>query len=181
VCSSVLQCVAVCCSVWQRVAVCGSAHMNVAMSNIAYTDMGWLQWVGSLKLQVSFAKEPYKRDDILQKRPILWRSLPIVATPFAIHVWIREFCAQLHPHSHTNLSRIQILQWVLLYTQISDTSLNRCVLCTTAVALAFHPVTHTNFEQWVMSHTQMIDTRLNRCILGTTAPRQRIFMSHIRT
>jgi len=30
--------------------------------------------VGSLKLQVSFAKEPYKRDDILQKRPIILRS-----------------------------------------------------------------------------------------------------------
>ena len=29
------------------------------------------QSVGSLKLYVSFAKEPYKRDDILQKRPIL--------------------------------------------------------------------------------------------------------------
>jgi len=35
--------------------------------------MGWLQLVGSLKLQVSFAKEPYKRDDILQKRPIILR------------------------------------------------------------------------------------------------------------
>ena len=27
----------------------------------------WLRLVGSLKLQVSFAKDPYKRDDILQK------------------------------------------------------------------------------------------------------------------
>jgi len=43
--------------------------------------MGWLRLVGSLKLQVSFAKEPYKRDDILQKRPMILRSLPIVATP----------------------------------------------------------------------------------------------------
>jgi len=33
--------------------------------------MGWLRLVGSLKLYVSFAKEPYKRDDILQKRPII--------------------------------------------------------------------------------------------------------------
>jgi len=29
-----------------------------------------------LKSQVSFAKEPYKRDDILQKRHIILRSLP---------------------------------------------------------------------------------------------------------
>jgi len=33
--------------------------------------MGWLQLVGSLKLYVSFAEEPYKRDDILRKRPII--------------------------------------------------------------------------------------------------------------
>jgi len=42
-------------------------------------DMGWLRLVGSLKLQVSFAKEPNKRDDILQKRPIILRRL-VVAT-----------------------------------------------------------------------------------------------------
>ena len=45
------------------------------------SHMGWLRSVGSLKLQVSFAKEPYKRDDILQERPIFLRSLLIVATP----------------------------------------------------------------------------------------------------
>ena len=31
-----------------------------------------------LKLHVSFGKEPYKRDHILQKRPIILRSLLIV-------------------------------------------------------------------------------------------------------
>jgi len=44
--------------------------------------MGWLRIAGSLKLQVSFAKEPYKRDDIPQKRPIILRGLLIVATPY---------------------------------------------------------------------------------------------------
>jgi len=44
-------------------------------------DMGWLRLVGSLKLWVSFTKEPYKRDYILQKRPMILRSLLIVATP----------------------------------------------------------------------------------------------------
>jgi len=44
--------------------------------------MGWLWLVGSIKLQVSFAREPYKRDDILQKRRIMFidpteRSHPI--------------------------------------------------------------------------------------------------------
>ena len=45
------------------------------------THMGWLRLVGSLKLQVSFAKEPYKRDHMLQKRHRILMSLPIVATP----------------------------------------------------------------------------------------------------
>jgi len=33
--------------------------------------MAWLRFVGSFKLQVSFAKEPYERDDILQRDGIV--------------------------------------------------------------------------------------------------------------
>ena len=44
-------------------------------------DMGWLRLVGSLKLQVTFAKEPYKRDAILQKRRTILKSLQVVITP----------------------------------------------------------------------------------------------------
>ena len=44
--------------------------------------MRWLRSVGSLKSYVSFAKEPYKRDCILQKRPRIVRSLLLVATPY---------------------------------------------------------------------------------------------------
>jgi len=44
--------------------------------------MGWLWSVGSIKLQVSFAKETYNRDDILQKRPIILSILLTVATPY---------------------------------------------------------------------------------------------------
>jgi len=47
-------------------------------------SMGWLRLLGSLKLWVSFAEEPYKRDDILQKRPVILRSLLIVATPYSV-------------------------------------------------------------------------------------------------
>ena len=36
-----------------------------------HAHIGGLRLVGSLKLYVSFAKQPYKRDDILQKRPII--------------------------------------------------------------------------------------------------------------
>ena len=37
--------------------------------NTSYMRTGWLWLVGSLKLQVAFAKEAYKRDDILQATP----------------------------------------------------------------------------------------------------------------
>ena len=53
---------------------------HTSTSHVPYVE--WLRLVGSLKLQVSFAKEPYKRDYILQKRPINLRSLLIVATPY---------------------------------------------------------------------------------------------------
>jgi len=53
--------------------------------------MGWLRLVGTLKLQVSFAKEPYKRNDILQKRPMIFRSLLSVANPYQIF-WVSSEC-----------------------------------------------------------------------------------------
>jgi len=63
--------------------------------------MGWLPLLGSLKLYVSFAKEPYKRDDILPKRPIILRRLLIVATPWtfshvrSIVIWHSKFWSKL--------------------------------------------------------------------------------------
>jgi len=57
-----------------------SCHTCVPWPIHLAMNMGWLRLVGSLKLYVSFAKDPYKRDDILQQRPIIWRSLLIVAT-----------------------------------------------------------------------------------------------------
>jgi len=53
---------------------------------LVHLPMGWLRLVGSLKLYVSFAKEPHKRDYILQKRPIILRSLLIEATHIYVHI-----------------------------------------------------------------------------------------------
>jgi len=58
---------------------CRTSHFRLKRNYLL--DMGWLRLVGPLKLQVSLAKEPYKRDYILQKRPVILRSLLIVATP----------------------------------------------------------------------------------------------------
>jgi len=83
-----------------------------AHSSMLY-GMGWLRLVGSFKLLVSFAKEPYKRDDILQKRPRISRSLLIVATPYLYihtcipHVYIPTYICT-HPHTCTRYGYIYI-------------------------------------------------------------------------
>jgi len=56
-----------------------SLSLSLSLARLGWTsalsvdacDMGWLRLVVYLKLQVSFAKEPYKRDYILQKRHII--------------------------------------------------------------------------------------------------------------
>ena len=53
-------------------------------SALQCASMGWLRVVASLQLFSSFAKELYKRDHILQKRPFISRSLIIVATPICV-------------------------------------------------------------------------------------------------
>jgi len=47
---------------------------------IQHILMAWLWLVRSIKLQFSLSKEPYKRDIILQKRPIIFSTLLTVAT-----------------------------------------------------------------------------------------------------
>jgi len=47
---------------------------------VSSASMRWLRLVGSINLYVSFAKEPYKKDNILQKRHNL-SILLTVATP----------------------------------------------------------------------------------------------------
>jgi len=46
--------------------------------------MGSLWLVGSFKFKVSFAQEPYKRDSILQQKPMILRSLIIVNIPYVL-------------------------------------------------------------------------------------------------
>jgi len=54
--------------------------IRAGQSGVAEISTWWLRLVGSLNSSVSFAKESYERDDILQKRPMILRSLRIVAT-----------------------------------------------------------------------------------------------------
>ena len=60
-------------------------HVNAEMNDhIAHEYMGWLRLVESIKSQVSFAKKPYKGDNILPKRPIILPILLTAANPHKI-------------------------------------------------------------------------------------------------
>jgi len=55
--------------------------------------MGWLRLVGSIKLSVPIAKEPYKRDYTLQKRPIILS----IRVPIAKEPYKRDYTLQKRP------------------------------------------------------------------------------------
>ena len=85
VCTCILihTCVCMCVFICRYVFI----HMYLYMytcANMCHhsTHMGRIWLVGPIKLYVSYAKEPYKRDDILQKRPIILSFLLTVATPY---------------------------------------------------------------------------------------------------
>ena len=81
------RCMRVCMYAW-----CGSAHIShrVSVCVRSTTHMGWLQLVGFLKLQVSFAEYSLFYRALLQKRRKIVRSPIIEATPY------RYVCAQQH-------------------------------------------------------------------------------------
>jgi len=84
----------------------------------AQTHMGWRRLVGALKLLVSFAKEPCKRDYILQKRPMILRSILIVATPYEKKLTL-FFFSPFYPFvtacTHSSLYDILLLVHTLSY------------------------------------------------------------------
>jgi len=60
-----------------------SYHSTITLLSLyCHTPMGRLRFVGSIILQVPFAKEPYKRDCILQNRPMIRSILLTIATPY---------------------------------------------------------------------------------------------------
>jgi len=58
-----------------------SRHMVSRRVCSIWSSMGWLRLEGSLKWQISFAEYSLFYRALLQKRPIILRSLRIIATP----------------------------------------------------------------------------------------------------
>ena len=59
---------------------CGVDYRRCWWSTVSsFSTMGWLRLVGSLELQVSFAEYRLFHKALLQKRPVILRSLRIVS------------------------------------------------------------------------------------------------------
>jgi len=110
-------------------------HIHICIDT--HLDMGWLRLVGSLKLYVSFAKEPYKRDFVLQKRPVILRSLPIVAT---LYVLICE---------HMCMSCACVFIYMFIYICAYDMRMDICM------CIYFHTCIRTCTHTYVCIYTRL--------------------------
>jgi len=97
--------------------------------HFAQETMGWLRLVGSLKSFFSFAKEPCKRDYILQKRHIILRSLLIVATPYVrhesfhpIHGIFWERCLKMQVSFRKRATNYRALLWKMTHNDKTSSS-----------------------------------------------------------
>jgi len=161
---SVMQCLILCCSVLQYATVCCSVSPYVVVIEhekhgafmtrmpfsphfaVSYIStpcllplhqchMGWLRLVGSLKFQISFAKGTYKRDDILQKKPIILRSLLIVATPehlrththTYVHIYFYIY-TRIHLFAHMYTKMLwQVMKMPKKYTCVYEDATTLCI------------------------------------------------------
>jgi len=90
--------------------------------------MGWLRLVGLIKLYVSFAKEPYKTGNILQKRPTIWSILITIATPLSLffplpHLYVSTTVSPPYLFLPTPLSPRTIYTQHLILSILSPLSL----------------------------------------------------------
>ena len=134
-----LQCVAVRCIMLQCIATNFRTvlHSGQCLQHMRciLVDMGWLRLVGFLKSVVSFAKEPYKRDDILQTRKSSYSLIPSFSLPNQpifrfLFLSLSLPPSLFHTHTHTlftslfrSRARLRTLSLSLLLSLIPHLSL----------------------------------------------------------
>jgi len=100
---------------------------HIYMRHITHEEgMGWLRLVGSLKLDLSFAEHSLFYRALLQKRPIILRSLLIVATPYERWVRARGLLCHSLTVTHTCESFTLYMNWAMSQKWVSYvTRINR--------------------------------------------------------
>ena len=117
----------------------------------AITHMGWLRLVGSLKFQVSFAEHCLFYRALLQKRPMILRSLLIVATTY-----IQNTCAMCA--TTYIVASWQTCQWVMAHMHYAVESWHTCQWVMAHVSMAHMSMDGYHRDrkcQWVMAHMSM--------------------------
>ena len=125
--------------------------------------MGWLRLVGSLNLQVSFAKKPYKRDIYSSKRRIILRSLLIVATPYT-HDYIHEYiCTRVCAYIFVYINmRIGIYIHMCTHTScICSVAPCHPSLPVTAYLSLAHSQTHTRRMRYLFNCSRWLSSTLS--------------------
>ena len=138
-----------------------SIFRRVSLSLSHTHSMRWLRLVGSLKLHVSFAKESYKRDDILQKRPRIVRSLLVVATLF-LFLFTTVFLSLPHTHTthHTHIQHIthtyNMRAMLAVHVHIHRTHTNTRIHTHTHTHTHAHTHTHTRTRAHTHTYTRYV-------------------------
>ena len=86
------------------------------------SHMGWLRLVGSLKLYVSFAEYRLFYRALLQKRPIILRSLLVEATPYVTYKGDRLTQSYEASHCDMHLSAGHVYVYMNHVTYTGDVS-----------------------------------------------------------
>ena len=103
--------------VWHK-HMCNTHMTHTYVWRTHLCDMVWLRLVCSFTLWVSFAKEPYKTDDILQKRPTtnVWHSHDSYICVMHTPLWHKHMCDTHMTHTHMCDTNICVTHTWLLYT-----------------------------------------------------------------
>ena len=133
--------------------------VRVSLSLSTQNSVGWQWLVSSFKDCASFAKEPYKRDlYFLQKSPICFRSLLIVATPY-IYVYISIHIQVSYVSGTTTTWRVWVKShmWMSQVTHMNESCVCIPIFCIYVyiyiyIYIYIHIHTYT-YDQYIYSHT----------------------------
>jgi len=123
--------------------------------------MGWLPLVGSLKIYVSVAEYRVLCRSLLQKRPIILRSIPVAATPSLIIMIISHYHAVSYfissmmcimnasflSHGHVSWYMASSYRCIIIHGIIKDVS-------------SYMPLLHTSIRHTPLPHNRKNPQRI---------------------
>jgi len=135
--------------------------------------MEWLWLVASLKLQVSFAEYSLFYRALLQKRPIILRSLLVIATSYEWDVLHIPMSHDIHQHAHTHtLQKRPMKETIFCKREDILPIWMRCVTYADKSRYNKHAHTHTCTRTRTYTHMHrrtLSHTHVHTCIRRLTS------------